>query len=307
MLIGYAGAATSQERAAEIKLGPTQVTSAFRKEANDFFLAKDWAHASAAYETIANLEPSNWNARFRLGISEQGAGRYDRAIEAYLAALKVDPNHGEQSRILLYDLACAYGLTRDKENAFHWLERAIQAGFDQVETLNADKDLTELREDPRFKELVAKALANLRPCSVSPEAKQFGFWLGEWEVRTPQGQLAGTSSVQSVVGDCAILENWTSARGASGKSLNFFNREKGWWQQTWLDDHGRVIEFEKGEFKDGSMKFSAESQGKDGTKTLLKLSFFDLGTRRVRQLGESSLDGGKSWKTNYDLIYERKK
>ena len=284
----------SQERGAEIKLGPTQVTSAFRKEANDFFLAKDWARASAAYETIANLEPSNWNARFRLGISEQGAGRYDRAIEAYLAALKVDPNHGEQNRILMY-----------KENAFHWLERAIQAGFDQVEMLNADKDLSELREDPRFKELAARVLVNLRPCSVSPEGKQFGFWLGEWEVRTPQGQLAGTSSVQSVVGDCAILENWTSAKGASGKSLNFFNREKGWWQQTWLDDHGGVIEFEKGEFKEGSMRFTAESQGKDGTKTLLKLSFFDLGTGRVRQLGESSLDGGKSWKTNYDLIYEK--
>jgi hypothetical protein len=38
-----------------------------------------------------------------------------------------------------------------------------------------------------------------------------------------------------------------------------------------------------------------------------KLTFFRLGPDRVRQLSEVSTDGGKTWTTNYDLIYTRRK
>jgi hypothetical protein len=39
----------------------------------------------------------------------------------------------------------------------------------------------------------------------------------------------------------------------------------------------------------------------------LRLTFFPVSADEVRQLGESSTDGGKTWKTQYDLYYHRKK
>ena len=40
---------------------------------------------------------------------------------------------------------------------------------------------------------------------------------------------------------------------------------------------------------------------------MLRLTFFPVSANEVRQLGEASADGGKTWKTQYDLYYHRKK
>jgi hypothetical protein len=37
-----------------------------------------------------------------------------------------------------------------------------------------------------------------------------------------------------------------------------------------------------------------------------KMTFSKLGPDKVRQLGEMSTDGGKTWTVAYDLIYVRK-
>jgi hypothetical protein len=40
--------------------------------------------------------------------------------------------------------------------------------------------------------------------------------------------------------------------------------------------------------------------------TLLRhLQFFNLGTDKVRQFSQGSSDGGKTWHTEYDLVYTR--
>jgi hypothetical protein len=38
-----------------------------------------------------------------------------------------------------------------------------------------------------------------------------------------------------------------------------------------------------------------------------KLTFTRIDENRVRQLGENSSDGGKTWTVAYDLLYVRKK
>ncbi len=40
-----------------------------------------------------------------------------------------------------------------------------------------------------------------RPCSA-PAHHQFDFWVGEWEVRTPDGALAGTNRITGILGGC---------------------------------------------------------------------------------------------------------
>jgi hypothetical protein len=144
------------------------------------------------------------------------------------------------------------------------------------------------------------------PCKSRPEYRQFDFWVGEWDVRNPQGQQAGTNSVQLILGDCVVFENWTGARGGHGKSFNVYNAARGKWQQTWVDNSGSVLEL-AGEFKDGQMRFTGESVGRGGAKTLERLTFTKLDDDRVRQFWEQSTDGGKTWTVAFDGTYIRKK
>jgi hypothetical protein len=148
------------------------------------------------------------------------------------------------------------------------------------------------------------AQSNANPCGAKPEYRQFDFWIGEWEV-TANGNRAGENSVQLILGKCVIFENWTGARGMSGKSFNVYNAAKGKWQQTWVDSQGNVLELH-GEFKDGAMRLAGEVV-RNNQKTLHKLTFFPLEGGRVRQLWESSQDDGKTWSTVFDGLYIRKK
>jgi hypothetical protein len=163
-----------------------------------------------------------------------------------------------------------------------------------------------LREDARFVARTARARANAFPCMTAPHARDFDFWIGEWTVRDPSGTQVGASSIQLILGQCVILENWTDGGGRSGKSINVFNREKQKWQQTWVDDRGGVIEFVNGELKAGAMSFEAEVLVPDGTKQKRRLTFFPLAPDQVRQFSEGSSDGGKTWFVEYDFLYTRK-
>ena len=144
-----------------------------------------------------------------------------------------------------------------------------------------------------------------KPCGAKPEYRQFDFWIGEWDVEAG-GKPAGTNSVRLILGDCVIFENWKGAGGMTGKSFNIYNAAIGKWQQTWVDSSGNALEF-YGEFKDGAMRLVGEKPGPNGAKIINKLTFFPLEGGRVRQLWESSQDGGKTWTTVFDGLYIRKK
>jgi len=146
------------------------------------------------------------------------------------------------------------------------------------------------------------------PCADASERHRFDFWIGEWEVATPAGGHAGESSVQSVSGGCALLENWTSANGGHGKSLNAYNPVVGQWQQYWIGQDGNPTEFRESAWVGSSIVFRAHlpAAGK-APATESRLTFTPVDANTVRQLGENSTDGGATWKTTYDFLYHRKK
>ncbi|HVG17588.1 MAG TPA: hypothetical protein VNI02_00940 [Blastocatellia bacterium] len=152
----------------------------------------------------------------------------------------------------------------------------------------------------------APAAATARPCRDSEAYRQLDFWVGEWEVQGPKGKTAGSSSVQLILGDCVVFENWTGAGGYTGKSFNLYDAATRKWKQFWVDDRGGTLEF-TGEFKDGAMRYTGESTAQDGKPVMDRLTFFPLAEGRVRQLWEQSPDKGKTWNTVFDGTYIRKK
>jgi hypothetical protein len=144
-----------------------------------------------------------------------------------------------------------------------------------------------------------------KPCSVKPQHRQFDFWVGEWDV-TSDNQKVAESSIQRIIDDCVIYENYSQADGYSGKSFNFYDTHLGKWRQTWVDANGMASEF-TGEVKDGALRYEGESHFPDRKKALRRMTFFNLGPDRVRQYSEISRDNGKTWQPHYDLLYVRKK
>ncbi len=275
------------------------------QEANNLFQAQKWAESAKAYEAITKADSSNGLAWFRLGLSLHSSGEYRKAIDAFAQAQRLSFN----TPGAMFRAARAYAKLGERDKAFEWLNKAVGAGFiatPQIQLLNNDPDMASVREDARFKEVMAMVERLSKPCMYSEKARQFDFWIGEWNVQAPQGQQVGTNTVQRIEDGCIILENWTGARGGTGKSLNFYDSSLGKWRQVWVDSTGNVSEF-TGEYRDGAMRYEGETHAQGGGKILRRLTFFNLGADRVRQFSERSTDGGKTWAVNYDFTYIRKK
>ena len=139
------------------------------------------------------------------------------------------------------------------------------------------------------------------PACQTAEYRQFDFWLGEWEVFLPGGKKAGDSRIESIAAGCALLENWSGNGGFSGKSLNSYDSEDKRWHQSWVDSSGSRLEL-VGSYADKRMVLSSAP---GSTVQRIAWSVNDDGS--VRQLWESSADGGKTWAVQFDGKYVRRK
>ena len=146
-----------------------------------------------------------------------------------------------------------------------------------------------------------------QPCSAEPRTHDFDFWIGDWNVYPTGGKtLVGYSSVQSISGDCAILENWTSSKGQTGKSINYYDPSTSKWEQDWVGSGGGVQHYLNGEYKDGAMNFTYETVDAKGQKVTGNFRFYHIGKDTVRQYQDVNNADGKTVTVSYDLTYVRK-
>ena len=136
-----------------------------------------------------------------------------------------------------------------------------------------------------------------------PAYRQFDFWIGEWQVHTPDGKLAGTNRIAREYEGCVLHERYTTPRGYSGESLNTYDPGRGVWHQTWVDNEGALLLLE-GRFVDGRMRLEGESTG-NGKRTKHRITWTPNTDGSVRQFWESTDDAGR-WITAFDGRYTRK-
>jgi hypothetical protein len=141
-----------------------------------------------------------------------------------------------------------------------------------------------------------------KPCDAK-QFRAFDFWVGEWRItwKTPQGQPAeGRSSIQRVVGGCAIEEHWQGGDGSEGKSFTFFNPATKRWHQTWVDATAQPLMFE-GNFDGESLVLTTNVEDASGLVTFHRITWTPL-PGGVRQHWEQSANG-KLWDTVFDGRY----
>jgi tetratricopeptide (TPR) repeat protein len=260
------------------------------------FQAHNWTKAAAEYQKIASADPQNGEAWYQLGFSLYSMDRFPEAADAFrhAAELKFRPVFST------YNSAASLARSGQTDNALAWLEKLPGMGYRNVQQIEQDQDFTLLKESRRFQGVLVALRRNAAPCEETELNRQFDFWVGEWDVQTVRGQHAGSSSVQKILGGCVILENWTGL-GSQGKSFNAYNQGLKKWQQYWVDDSGTTTLY-TGEIVGNQMSYIADAGSQNGQQAR-KMTFTRLPDGKVRQLGETSTDGGKTWTVAYDLIY----
>ena len=155
------------------------------------------------------------------------------------------------------------------------------------------------------------ALAQTLPVSKPPpcaaaEHRQFDFWIGRWEVRDPSGKIVGHNRIERAHGGCALIENWTGLGGVTGSSVNIYDRDHHRWHQTWVDSSGGLLQLD-GSRSESAMSLSGSAFDADAVNqvALQRITWTPLEGGRVRQLWESSTDGGKNWSVAFDGLYIR--
>lgn len=115
-------------------------------EARRLLEEKDFVKAAEAFAALADKNPYDgwvWGNR---GFCLHALKRYDEAIPCFLKAVELDAS----PQTYLYNVCCSNSLLGKKDEAFKWLERALDARYVDQESLENDTDLVPLRDDPRF-------------------------------------------------------------------------------------------------------------------------------------------------------------
>ena len=108
--------------------------------------AAGFVRASRRFTDAGRKSGSDWYGR---AMDLHHDGRYDEAIAAFEKAIAGSYREDAAS----YNIACGYARKGDRDKAFEWLRRAMEAGFDVEKYLGHDDDLDGLKPDPRWREL----------------------------------------------------------------------------------------------------------------------------------------------------------
>ena len=167
--------------------------------------------------------------------------------------------------------------------------------------------------------LIALLLAAAAPQTTPPPAppkvdcgdadhRALDFWIGDWDVyATGSKTLVANSHIEKIVG-CAISETFDQFIGPTGMPLDYDGRsisayvpaDKGW-RQYYVDGGGTAATLTGGVI-DKAMVWLSTNGPVTNRMTLGPNS-----DGSIRQRGEASTDGGKTWSPAYDFTYVRSK
>jgi hypothetical protein len=191
----------------------------------------------------------------------------------------------------------------DSQLALGALDTADHLGLRALSSLDDAEEFAELRRETRFQRVYSNVRSRIYPCEGIPAASQFDFWLGDWEVRRPDGTVAGQSVVTRRDGGCSVVEDWTGAGGSSATSISYFSPSRDQWRQLWVGSGGTLIDM-AGSVTDVGMRLEGtiEYAGQDQVVAFRSTwTVLEDGSLR-QQLEEFSLIL-QGWNTWFDGVY----
>jgi len=152
----------------------------------------------------------------------------------------------------------------------------------------------------------AQAQAPQFPCEEDERFAQFDFWVGDWDVHVANGTYAGSNSITSDYRKCVLVEDYESASGFIGMSVNYLDHQTGEWVQVWNDASGSQINMRGGLTDDGMLMVGTIHYIGNDTTLPFRALFTLLDDGRVRQFFEQYDPDKEEWVTWFEGFYTRK-
>ena len=139
-------------------------------------------------------------------------------------------------------------------------------------------------------------------------ARQFDFWLGDWDCRWSDGNGSEGTATNTVYLDLdgqVIVESF-DARPSSdyqGMSFSMYDPALAKWRQTWVDSTGRYLDFAGG-YDDCVMDLRHRGE-LDGSPADFRALWHSIERDRLEWAWQCSLDGGATWTTLWAMEYAR--
>jgi hypothetical protein len=261
---------------------------------HEAFAAEDWERAVEAYRAALAVGFGHGTVHLRLGYSLHMLGRYEEALESHRRTAAVA--HPELRIDGLYNSACACALLGRRDEAIEYFARAIDAGFEDTEQVSRDTDLDSLRDDPRFKSLADGI-------GIAPTLhEQMDFFLGEWTCLGENDEVILTLTfARPLAGSSAIVSTSTQAQRSSWTGLAVPDPEHRTWTWTYADDTGTTMRF-VGTRDDatGGMSFVGSQWSPVGEGVKVRLTFTPRDDGTVGERAEVSEDGGATWRVHHE-------
>jgi len=90
--------------------------------------------------------PNDARAYNLLGVWYARLDRFDPAVDSMMKAIELSPGDA----LIMYNVACLYGVQKKHDMCVHWLKRAIDAGYRNYDWIKSDSDLDSVRNHPGY-------------------------------------------------------------------------------------------------------------------------------------------------------------
>ncbi|KAF7764969.1 hypothetical protein PCIT_b1085 [Pseudoalteromonas citrea] len=134
--------------------------------------------------------------------------------------------------------------------------------------------------------------------------REFDFWLGDWQVYTPDGKLAGRNVITAAHNKCVIKERYTGLSGYKGESIGIYDVTRKLWHQTWVDNTGLLLQLE-GNLQGNVMVLTGSDFDKEGNYLEERITWTPNEDGSVRQVWKTKMLDQK-WQVIFDGLYIKK-
>jgi len=259
-----------------------------------------WALAIDEYRKLAADDPGNGTLWLRIAQAQRELQQFAPALETLQTARQALAREA----MVEFERARNLAALGETDAALRALETADHAGLRALASFDAAREFARLQSSEIYQRVYRSVRRRVYPCEGVAAARDFDFWVGTWEVRLPDGRLAGHNTVTKVDGGCTVLERWRGAGGSTGTSINYYQPAREQWRQLWVGSNGTLIDI-AGRLRDGVMRLEGTIEYVEQNRIeAFRGSWEPLADGRVRQHFEEFNLIVQAWQTWFDGYYQ---
>lgn len=154
--------------------------------------------------------------------------------------------------------------------------------------------------------MVASPLLAAEPSGAcgAPAYRQFDFFAGDWDTYDAQApdKIVARNTVTVILDGCVVHEDYRQNDGLHGESYSLYDAARKVWHQSWVTNRGDLLLLDGG-MQGDRMVFKGVERKVGKPDVLVRAAWHRQGDG-VRETAERSVDGGKTWKTAFDILFK---